>query len=177
MITLAFHECYVHMMYIELLSTKYHLIWVRVWVFKHHFQEYSSYIVAVSFIGGGNRSTRRKPPTCHWQTFVFVNSDNVKNEVKIRENSKKKRILSTRRKSPTCRKSLTKFNTYCCIEYTSPWAGFELTTLVVIGSYTSSYQTIMTTMSPGFFETYYFECIMTFYKSLALWIIMSASVV
>jgi hypothetical protein len=23
------------------------------------------YIVAVSFIGGGNRSNRRKPPTCH----------------------------------------------------------------------------------------------------------------
>jgi len=26
------------------------------------FQQYLSYIVAVSFIGGGNR---RKPPTCH----------------------------------------------------------------------------------------------------------------
>jgi len=24
----------------------------------------SHYIVAISFIGGGNRSTRRKPPTC-----------------------------------------------------------------------------------------------------------------
>jgi hypothetical protein len=31
---------------------------------KRHFQQYFSYIVAVSFIGGGNRSTRRKPPTC-----------------------------------------------------------------------------------------------------------------
>ena len=30
----------------------------------HHFQQYFSYIVAVSFIGGGNRSTQRKPPTC-----------------------------------------------------------------------------------------------------------------
>jgi hypothetical protein len=28
------------------------------------FQQYFSYIVAVSFIGGGNRSTQRKPPTC-----------------------------------------------------------------------------------------------------------------
>jgi hypothetical protein len=28
-----------------------------------HFQQYFSYIVAVRFIGGGNRSTRRKPPT------------------------------------------------------------------------------------------------------------------
>jgi hypothetical protein len=26
--------------------------------------QHFSYIVAVSFIGGGNRSTRRKPPTC-----------------------------------------------------------------------------------------------------------------
>jgi len=24
-----------------------------------------NYIVAISFIGGGNRSTQRKPPTCH----------------------------------------------------------------------------------------------------------------
>jgi len=29
-----------------------------------YFQWYFSYIVAVSFIGGGNRSTRRKLPTC-----------------------------------------------------------------------------------------------------------------
>jgi len=28
-----------------------------------HFQQYSSYIVAVSFIDGGNWSTKRKPPT------------------------------------------------------------------------------------------------------------------
>jgi hypothetical protein len=27
-------------------------------------QQYFSYIVAISFIGGGNLSTRRKPPTC-----------------------------------------------------------------------------------------------------------------
>jgi hypothetical protein len=29
-----------------------------------HFQQYFSYIVAVSCIDGGNRRTRRKPPTC-----------------------------------------------------------------------------------------------------------------
>ena len=29
----------------------------------HHFQQYFSYILAVSFIGGGNRSTQRKPLT------------------------------------------------------------------------------------------------------------------
>ena len=31
---------------------------------------------------------------------------------------------------PNCRKSLTNFITLCCIEYTSSWTGFELTTLV-----------------------------------------------
>jgi len=29
------------------------------------FQQYFSYIVVVSFIGGGNQSTRRKPLICH----------------------------------------------------------------------------------------------------------------
>jgi hypothetical protein len=29
-----------------------------------YFQQYFSYIVAISFIGGGNRMTRTKPPTC-----------------------------------------------------------------------------------------------------------------
>jgi hypothetical protein len=29
-----------------------------------HFQQYFSYIVAVSIIGGGNQSTGRKPLTC-----------------------------------------------------------------------------------------------------------------
>jgi hypothetical protein len=43
----------------------------------------------------------------------------------------------------------TNFITYCCIEHTSPWAGFELTTFVVIvtdwtGSCKSNYQMIMT---------------------------------
>jgi hypothetical protein len=37
-----------------------------------------------------------------------------------------------RRKSPSCRKSLTNFTTWCCIEYTSPWMRLERTTLVVI---------------------------------------------
>ena len=34
------------------------------WCLKLYFQQYFSYIVAVSFIGGGNRRTRRKPLTC-----------------------------------------------------------------------------------------------------------------
>jgi len=33
------------------------------------FQQYSSYIVAVSFIGGGNR---RKPPTCSKSLTNFI---------------------------------------------------------------------------------------------------------
>jgi len=39
----------------------------------------------------------------------------------------------TRKKLPTCRMSLTNFITLCCIEYTSPWTGFESPTLVVLG--------------------------------------------
>ena len=31
---------------------------------ERHFQQYFSYIMAVSFIGGGNRNTRRKQLTC-----------------------------------------------------------------------------------------------------------------
>ena len=50
----------------------------------------------------------------------------------------------------TYRKSLKNFITYCCIEYTSPLTGFDLTTLVVIdtdctGSCKSNYNTITTT--------------------------------
>jgi len=38
---------------------------------QRNFQQYFSYIVAVSFIGG-NRSTRRKPPTCHKSLTNFI---------------------------------------------------------------------------------------------------------
>jgi hypothetical protein len=59
---------------------------------------------------------------------------------------------STRRKPPTCCKSLTYFIT-CFIEYAFAWAGFELTTLVVIGtdcigSFKSKYHTFTTTTDP-----------------------------
>ena len=37
-----------------------------------HFQQYFSYIVAVSFIDGGNRSTRRKPLTCRKSLTNFI---------------------------------------------------------------------------------------------------------
>ena len=32
---------------------------------SHHFQQYFSYVVEVSFIGEGTQSTQRKPLTCH----------------------------------------------------------------------------------------------------------------
>jgi len=41
-------------------------IWLNGWFYgaSRHFQQYFFYIVAVSFIGGGTRSNRRKPPSC-----------------------------------------------------------------------------------------------------------------
>jgi len=39
-------------------------LYVFVWWCLRHFQQYFSYIVMGSFIGGGNQRTRRKPPTC-----------------------------------------------------------------------------------------------------------------
>ena len=61
------------------------------------------------------------------------------------------------KKSPICRKSLTNFIMHCCINFTSPWGGFELTTLVVIstdctGSWKSNYLMIMTTTAPSHLE-------------------------
>jgi hypothetical protein len=35
-------------------------------------QQYFSYIEAVRFIGGGNKSTRRKPPNCHKSLTNFI---------------------------------------------------------------------------------------------------------
>jgi len=48
----------------------------------------------------------------------------------------------------------------CCIEYTSPWNGIELTTLVVIGtdcigSYKSTYHTITTTTAPSKLDAFW----------------------
>ena len=41
-------------------------------VFNPTFQQYFSYIMAVSFIGGWNRSTRRKPLTCRKSQKNFI---------------------------------------------------------------------------------------------------------
>jgi hypothetical protein len=39
---------------------------------SRHFQQYFSYIVAISFIGGWNRRTRRKPPTSRKSLEDFI---------------------------------------------------------------------------------------------------------
>jgi len=39
---------------------------------KSHFQQYFSNIVAVSFLGGGNRTTRRTPLTCRKSLTNFI---------------------------------------------------------------------------------------------------------
>ena len=47
-----------------------------VMLFKCHFQQYFSYIMAVSFIGGGNQSTQRKPQICSLTcTLVVIGTD------------------------------------------------------------------------------------------------------
>ena len=39
---------------------------------EHHFQQYFSNIMAVSFIGGGNWSTQKKPPTGRKSLTNFI---------------------------------------------------------------------------------------------------------
>ena len=39
---------------------------------KLHFKQYFSYIMAVSYIGGRNQSTLRKPPTCRKSLTNFI---------------------------------------------------------------------------------------------------------
>ena len=107
---------------------------VRLMVFNVTFQQYFSYIAAVSFIVGGNWSTQRKPLTSH--------------------------------------KSLTNFITICCIEYTSPWTGFELTTLVVIGS-CNKYHTITTTTASTIqFKVKEELCIYMYTRQIDSWIVV-----
>ena len=42
------------------------------WILLHLRGVYFSYIVVVSFIGGGNQSTRRKPPTCRNSLTICI---------------------------------------------------------------------------------------------------------
>jgi hypothetical protein len=55
------------------------------------------------------------------------------------------------RKPPTCRKSDKLYRIF--LLYTSLWAGFEPTS-VVIGSYTSNYHTITATTAPSSFRPF-----------------------
>jgi len=55
----------------------YMLSWSLHWVclgygVQQHFQQHFSYIVAVSFIAKGKRSTRKKPNTCHKSLTNFI---------------------------------------------------------------------------------------------------------
>jgi len=55
---------------VDLFSTsKYFLIG---WFMVFNFQQYFSYIMAVSLIGGGNRNNQRKPPTSHKPLINFI---------------------------------------------------------------------------------------------------------
>jgi len=59
----------------HILLYRVHLAWVFVWLcdgVKRHFQQYFTYIVTVSFIGGGNWRTRRKSPTCYKSMTNFI---------------------------------------------------------------------------------------------------------
>jgi hypothetical protein len=49
-------------------------------VFKRHFQQYFSYIVAVSFIDGENQSTLTKPPTCN-KSVLLMEETGVHREI------------------------------------------------------------------------------------------------
>ena len=60
-----------HILFEVLVQSQKWLWWLRLWCLMP-FQQYFSYIVAVSFIGGGNWSSRRKPPTCHKSPTNFI---------------------------------------------------------------------------------------------------------
>ena len=94
--------------------------------------------MAVSFIGGGNWSTRRKPLTYHKSLTNVITQCYIKytSPGQLRFRYMLLMPLSTihlyfsyiaigggnyenRRKPPTCHKSLTNFTTQCCIEKTT----------------------------------------------------------
>jgi len=45
---------------------------LQCYVVQRHFHQYLSYIVGVNFIGGGNRSTQRKPQICCKSPTKFI---------------------------------------------------------------------------------------------------------
>jgi hypothetical protein len=73
----------------------------------------------------------------------------------IQENRNSDEFTSPRTwRKPPVASILTNLITYCCIEYTYPWTGYELTTLVVIGTdctgnFKSNYHKNSTTTAPS----------------------------
>jgi hypothetical protein len=133
--------------------------------------------VVVSFIGGGNRSIQRKPSTCrqsltnlsHYvvsSTVWRYQRDNQNPYIEEeqttqwpKEKVQKDKQWSTKHTYKTKdRVTRTPLKTGSeLIQYTSPWSGFKLTTLVVmgidcIGSCKSTYNTITTMMAPKFLQ-------------------------
>jgi hypothetical protein len=53
------------------MASGFYQVGVRVMAFNE-FQQYFSYIMAVSFISGGNWSTRRKLPACRKPSTNFI---------------------------------------------------------------------------------------------------------
>ena len=56
-----------------ILMTASFIDWVVGWFYRH-FKQYFSYILAVSFICGGNQSARIRPPTCSKLLKVALNT-------------------------------------------------------------------------------------------------------
>jgi hypothetical protein len=145
------------------------MVWL-VYGVKCHFQQYFSYI-ASQFYWWRKLEYIEKS---HWQTLSHTAASEYLNNIyalleqisfPLIENEvlsnylsktpgKRKSVLLVEETGVHRKKSLTNFITYCCVEYTSPWMGFELTTLVVIGtdctgSCKSNYHTITTMTAPN----------------------------
>ena len=68
-------ELSIHPLFFCWVSVSQSLVFCVVYLFdgvQRHFQQYLSYLVAVSFIVGGNGRTRRKPPTCRKSLTNFI---------------------------------------------------------------------------------------------------------
>ena len=76
-----------------------------------------------------NSLTNYRPAATHWQTLPTCRNS-LTNFIDLPQfTDKLYRPAATHWQTlSTCRNSLTNFIAKCCIEYTSPWAGFELTT-------------------------------------------------
>jgi len=95
------------------------------------------YIVAVTFISGGNRSTRRKPPTCHKSLTYFITQCCIENTsprvIKvIRRVPLVKQELFTLPKSPLFRGFVLFIYSTTCIVL---WCCYGFHTQIILGSF------------------------------------------